>query len=131
MRSTRLALLLAASLVIAAPASARVAEQATPPLPGISEEADQSLWCATMASQLARSALDQGDQQAFEALAPMAMALSRQVSTMFVVLHVGEPDIAGYLDLYAIEITSVIAGTSPERYAPEQCQGIVAPQVLI
>lgn len=131
MRSTRLALLLAASLVIAAPASARVAEQATPPLPGISEEADQSLWCATMASQLARSALDQGDQQAFEALAPMAMALSRQVSTMFVVLHVGEPDIAGYLDLYAIEITSAIAGTSPERYAPEQCQGIVAPQVLI
>jgi hypothetical protein len=131
MRSVRLALTLAASLVIAAPASARVADPVTPPLPGISEEADQSLWCATMASYLARSALDQGDQQAFEALAPMAMALSKQVSTMFVVLHVGEPDIAGYLDLYSTEISNVIAGTAPERYAPEQCQGIVAPQVLI
>ena len=131
MRSTRLALLLAASLVVAAPASNGAAEPVTPPLPGISETTDQSLWCATMASHLARSALDQGDQQAFEVLAPMALALSRQVSTMFVVLHVGEPDITGYLDLYAIEITSVIAGTSPERYAPEQCQGIVAPQVLI
>ena len=42
-----------------------------------------------------------------------------------------EPDIAGYLDLYATEITSVIAGTAPERYAPEQCQGAVAPQVMI
>lgn len=131
MRSIRLALLLAPSLVMAAPASARAAEPVMPPLPGISEEADQSLWCATMASQLARSALEQGDQRTFEALAPMAMALSRQVSTMFVVLHVGKPDIAGYLDLYATEITNVIAGTSPERYAPEQCQGIVAPQVLI
>ena len=131
MRSLRLPLLLAASLALAAPASARVAEPEIPPLPGLSEETDQSLWCATMASHLARSALDHGDQQAFETLAPLAMALSRQVSTMFVVLHVGEPDIAGYLDLYAAEITSVIAGTAPERYAPEQCQGAVAPQVMI
>ena len=131
MRSTPVALLLAASLAVATPASARFDEAAAPPLPGISQEADQSLWCATMASHLAETALNQGDRQAFEALAPMAMALSRQVSTMFVALHVGEPDVRGYLDLYATEISAVIAGTSPERYAPEQCQGIVVPELAI
>ena len=132
MRSTPLALLLAAGLVTAAPASTPVTEPAiTPPLPGLSEEADQSLWCATMASQLAQSALDHGDQQTFTALAPLALALSRQVSTLFVVYHLGEPDIRDYLDLYSAEITAVIAGTAPQRYAPEQCQGMVVPQVMI
>jgi hypothetical protein len=131
MRSITVSLLLAASLVTAAPASARVPDLSNAPLPGISEEADQSLWCATMASQLAQSALDQGDQQTFDTLAPIAMALSKQVSTLFVVLHVGEPDIRSYLDLYSTEISAVLAGTAPERYAPEQCQGIVVPEVAI
>ena len=131
MRSTPLALLLAAGLVSAAPASTPLAEPAITPLPGLSEEADQSLWCATMASQLAQSALDHGDQQTFTTLAPLALALSRQVSTLFVVHHLGEPDIRGYLDLYSAEITAVIAGTAPQRYAPEQCQSMVVPQVMI
>jgi hypothetical protein len=131
MRSTALAVLLAAGLISAAPASTTLTEPAIPPLPGLSEEADQSLWCATMASQLAQSALDHGDQQTFAVLAPLALALSRQVSTLFVVHHLGEPDIRGYLDLYATEINAVIAGTAPQRYAPEQCQGMVVPQVLI
>ena len=134
MRSTPLALLTAASLCVAAPASAQNPDILSPsnqPLPGLSEEADQQLWCAVMASQLAQVALQNGDQQTFQILAPMAMALSKQISTTFVVLHFGEPDIRSYLDLYTVEISSVIAGTAPERYAPEQCKGIVPAMVMI
>jgi hypothetical protein len=133
MRSVRLPLLLAATLVLAAPASAQLNGSALTdpgPLPGLSEEIDQSLWCATMASQLAQSALDAGDQQTYEAIAPLGMQLSRQVSTFFVALHFGEPDIATYLDLYSSEITAVLAGTAPERYAPEQCRALVVPDVI-
>ncbi|HEY9011170.1 MAG TPA: hypothetical protein VIN06_09135 [Devosia sp.] len=134
MRSTPLALLTAAGLCFAAPALAQNPDFTSPsnqPLPGLSEEADQQLWCAVMASQLAQVALQNGDQQTFQVLAPMAMALSKQISTTFVVLHVGEPDIRSYLDLYTIEISNVIAGTAPERYAPEQCKGIVAAMVMV
>lgn len=135
MRSTPLAtMLLAASLGFAAPAFAQNPEIITPstePLPGLSEEADQQLWCAVMASQLAQVALQSGDQQTFEVLAPMAMALSKQISTTFVVLHFGEPDIQSFLDLYTTEVSAVIAGTAPERYAPEQCNGIVPAMVMI
>ena len=112
MRSTPLALLTAASLCVAAPASAQNPDILSPsnqPLPGLSEEADQQLWCAVMASQLAQVALQ----------------------TTFVVLHFGEPDIRSYLDLYTVEISAVIAGTAPERYAPEQCKGIVPAMVMI
>ena len=132
MRSVRFPLLLAATLVLAAPASAQLSAAPTDlgPLPGLSEEIDQSLWCATMASQLAQSALDAGDQQTYEAIAPLGMQLSRQVSTFFVALHFGEPDIATYLDLYSSEITAVLAGTAPERYAPEQCRALVVPDVI-
>ncbi len=132
MRSTTIPLLLAASLVVAVPASAQLAAPLAPdaPLPGLSEQADQSLWCATMASQLAQSALDAGDQQTFDALSPLAMQLSRQVSTFFVALHFDEPDVRSYLDLYSTEISAVLAGTSPERYAPEQCRGIAVPDVV-
>lgn len=132
MRSTSIPLLLAASLVLAAPASAQLdlPDPADIPLPGLSEHADQSLWCATMASQLAQSALDAGDQQTFEVLSPLAMQLSRQVSTLFVAMHFDEPDIRSYLDLYSVEINAVLAGTSPERYAPEQCRGIAVPDVV-
>ena len=134
MRSTPLAtMLLAASLGFAAPAFAQNPEIITPstePLPGLSEHVDQSLWCATMASQLAQTALDAGDQQTFEILSPLAMQLSRQVSTFFVALHFDEPDIRSYLDLYSIEISAVLAGTAPERYAPEQCRGIAVPDVV-
>jgi len=132
MRSASIPLLLAASLVLAAPASAQLDMPTSPnvPLPGLSEQADQSLWCATMASQLAQTALDAGDQQTFEILSPLAMQLSRQVSTLFVAMHFDEPDIRSYLDLYALEISAVLAGTSPERYAPEQCRGIAAPDVV-
>jgi len=132
MRSASIPLLLAASLVLAAPASAQLDAPRSPdvPLPGLSEQADQSLWCATMASQLAQSALDAGDQPTFEALAPLAMQLSRQVSTLFVAMHFDEPDIRSYLDLYQGEINAVLAGTSPERYAPEQCQSIAVPEVV-
>ena len=132
MRSASIPLLLAASLVLAAPASAQLDMPTSPnvPLPGLSEQADQSLWCATMASQLAQTALDAGDQQTFEILSPLAMQLSRQVSTLFVALHFDEPDIRSYLDLYALEISAVLAGTSPERYAPEQCRGIAVPDVV-
>jgi hypothetical protein len=131
MRSRSIPLLLAAGLVLAAPASAQLAP-ALPdaPLPGLSQQADQSLWCATMASQLAQSALDAGDQQTFEALSPLALQLSRQISTFFVALHFDEPDIRSYLDLYSAEIDAVLAGTSPERYAPEQCRGIAGPDIV-
>ena len=134
MRSTPLALLTAASLCFAAPALAQNPDVLSPsnqPLPGLSEEADQQLWCAVMASQLAQVALQNGDQQTFQILAPMAMALSKQISTTFVVLHFGEPDIQSYLDLYTVEISSVIAGNAHERYAPEQCKGIVPAMVMI
>lgn len=132
MRSRSIPLLLAASLVLAAPASAQLDSPVLPdaPLPGLSERVDQSLWCATMASQLAQTALDAGDQQTFEILSPLAMQLSRQVSTFFVALHFDEPDIRSYLDLYSIEISAVLAGTAPERYAPEQCRGIAVPDVV-
>lgn len=132
MRSRSIPLLLAASLVLAAPASAQLDSPVLPdaPLPGLSEHVDQSLWCATMASQLAQTALDAGDQQTFEILSPLAMQLSRQVSTFFVALHFDEPDIRSYLDLYSIEISAVLAGTAPERYAPEQCRGIAVPDVV-
>ena len=132
MRSTCFTLLLAASLAIAAPASARsdLAPADPGPLPGLSEEVDQSLWCATMASQLARTALSAGDQQTYEAIAPLGMQLSRQVSTLFVALHIEEPEVETYLDLYSSEITAVLAGTAPERYAPEQCQAIVVPDLI-
>ena len=132
MRSASIPLLLAASLVLAAPASAQLDMPTSPnvPLPGLSEQADQSLWCATMASQLAQTALDAGDQQTFEILSPLAMQLSRQVSTLFVAMHFDEPDIRSYLDLSALEISAVLAGTSPERYAPEQCRGIAVPDVV-
>ncbi|HEY0854726.1 MAG TPA: hypothetical protein VGD86_07855 [Devosia sp.] len=132
MRSRSIPLLLAASLVLAAPASAQLDSPVRPdaPLPGLSEHVDQSLWCATMASQLAQTALDAGDQQTFEILSPLAMQLSRQVSTFFVALHFDEPDIRSYLDLYSIEISAVLAGTAPERYAPEQCRGIAVPDVV-
>lgn len=133
MRSVRLPLLLATTLILAAPASAQLNGSVLTdpgPLPGLSEEIDQSLWCATMASQLAQSALDAGDQQTYEAIAPLGMQLSRQVSTFFVALHFGEPDIATYLDLYSSEITAVLAGTAPERYAPEQCRALVVPDVI-
>lgn len=133
MRSTSIPLLLAASLAVAAPAAAQLtARDATlpGPLPGLSEEIDQSLWCATMAGQLAQTALDAGDQQTFEVLAPLASQLSRQVSTFFVALHFDEPDIRSYLDLYAVEIAAVLAGTAPERYAPEQCRSIAVPDVV-
>ena len=134
MRSTPLALLTAAGLCFAAPTLAGNLDITTPssaPLPGLSEEADQQLWCALMASQLAQVALQNGDQQTFQILAPMAMALSKQISTTFVVLHFGEPDIQSYLDLYTVEISAVIAGTAPERYAPEQCKGIVPSMVMV
>jgi hypothetical protein len=133
MRSTRLSLLLAASLVIAAPALAQpgLAPADPGPLPGLSEEVDQSLWCATMASQLAQSALSAGDQQTYEAIAPLGMQLSRQVSTFFVALHIEQPEVETYLDLYSSEITAVLAGTAPERYAPEQCQALVVPHLLV
>ncbi len=132
MRSRSIPLLLAASLVLAAPASAQLDSPVRPdaPLPGLSEQADQSLWCATMASQLAQTALDAGDHETFQMLAPLASQLSRQVSTFFVVLHFEEPDIRSYLDLYSSEITAVLAGTAPERYAPEQCKGIAVPDVI-
>ena len=132
MRSTCFTLLLAAGLAIAAPASARpdLAVADPGPLPGLSEEVDQSLWCATMASQLAQSALSAGDRQTYEAIAPLGMQLSRQVSTFFVALHIEEPEVETYLDLYSSEIAAVLAGTSPERYAPEQCQALVVPDLI-
>ena len=132
MRSASIPLLLAASLVLAAPASAQLDAPALPdaPLRGLTEQVDQSLWCATMASQLAQSALDAGDQQTFETLSPIALQLTRQVSTFFVALHFDEPDIRSYLDLYSSEIGAVLAGTAPERYAPEQCSGIAIPDVV-
>jgi len=132
MRSASIPLLFAASLVLAAPASARLEAPASPdvPLPGLSEQADQSLWCATMASHLAQSALDAGDNETFEALSPLALQLSRQVSTLFVAMRFDEPDIRTYLDLYAAEISAVLAGTSPERYAPEQCRSIAVPDIV-
>jgi len=132
MRSRTIPLLLASSLVLAAPASAQLdtASVTETPLPGLSEHVDQSLWCATMASQLAQTALDAGDRQTFEILSPLAMQLSRQVSTIFIALHLEEPDIRSYLDLYSTEINAVLAGTSPERYAPEQCRGIAVPDIV-
>ena len=132
MRSTCFTLLLAASLTIAAPASAGpdMAPTDPGPLPGLSEEVDRSLWCATMASRLAQSALSAGDQQTYEAIAPLGMQLSRQVSTFFVALHIEEPEVETYLDLYSSEIAAVLAGTSPERYAPEQCQALVVPHLI-
>lgn len=132
MRSTSIPLLLAASLVLAAPASAELAHPAAvdAPLPGLSEAADQSLWCATMASRLAQSALIAGDHETFEVLSPLAAQLARQVSTFFVVLHFDEPDIRSYVDLYAAEVDAALAGTAPERFAAEQCQAIAAPDII-
>lgn len=139
MRSARLALVLTASLVLAAPVAAQLSGQPAPrvaqaeklrPLPGLSEKIDQSLWCATMAGQLADSARARGEWQMVEALAPLADALSRQVSTFFVALQFGEPDIETYLDLYAIEVAAVLDGSLPQRYAPGQCRSLVLPQVV-
>lgn len=126
--------LLATGIVLAAPASAQaptlVQPDAVAPLPGLPQAADQSLWCATMASHLAESALQSGDVETFELIAPLAVTLSQHISTLFVALEVGEPDAADYLDLYATEIDRVLAGASPERYAPEQCKDMVQPGLL-
>lgn len=126
--------LLATGIVLAAPASAQAPTLLEPgfvqPLPGLPVAADQSLWCATMASHLAESALQSGDVETFELLAPLAVSLSQHISTLFVALEVGEPDVESYLDLYAIEIELVLAGASPERYAPEQCKGMVQPGLV-
>lgn len=126
--------LLATGIVLAAPVSAQAPAFAQPdliqPLPGLPIAADQSLWCATMASQLAESALQSGDVETFEILAPLAISLSQHISTLFVALEVGEPDVKSYLDLYAVEIERVLAGASPERYAPEQCKAMVQPGLV-
>jgi hypothetical protein len=131
--------LLATGIVLAAPASAQAPTLTQPslvqpslvqPLPGLPVAADQSLWCASMAAQLAESALQSGDMDTFEILAPLAISLSQHISTLFVALQVGEPDVADYQDLYASEIERVLAGASPERYTPEECKGMVHPGLV-
>jgi len=139
MRSARLAFVLIASLVLAAPSAAHLSPQPATqlaeaeklrPLPGLSEKIDHALWCATMAGQLADSARARGEWRMVAALSPLAMALSRQVSTFFVALQFGEPDIESYIDLYAIEVAAVLDGSLPQRYAPGQCRSLVLPQVV-
>jgi len=137
MRSSRLSLLLATSLFLAAAPVAAYAPnfvappaQVTEPLPGLPQAADKSLWCATMASHLAELALEAGDAETFSNLAPLALALSQHISTLFVALRVGEPDIEGFVDLYAEEIDRVVAGTAFERYTPDECKSMVQPGLL-
>jgi hypothetical protein len=124
--------LLAASLVVAAPVSSGIADSTTvaPPLPGITQGLDRSLWCATMVSTIARNALAAGDHRTLEAIGPVALALSRQVATHFVAAHFGKPDIASYIDLYATEITAVLSGAAPQRYTPDECRAVVAQLVV-
>ena len=132
MRSALIPAFLAASLFVAAPVAAGVTDAATvtPPLPGITQGLDRSLWCATMASTIARKALASGDRRTLNAIGPFALALSRQVATHFVAARFGKPDIASYFDLYEIEITAVLAGTSPQRYSAEECRAVVAELVV-
>lgn len=134
MRPTRLSLLLATSLFLVAPASAiqapTLAPAAPTQLPGLPQAADESLWCATMASHLAEAALEAGDTQTFNQLAPLAVALSRRISTLFVTLRVDQPEIDGFVDLYAGEIERVLEGISPERYAPNECKDLVHPGLV-
>jgi hypothetical protein len=150
MRSTRLSLLLATSLFLAAapvaayaptfvapyaplagdPASDAMLTEVAEPLPGLPQAADKSLWCATMASHLAELALEAGDAETFSTLAPLAIALSQHISTLFVALRVGEPDIEGFVDLYAEEIDRVVAGNATERYTPDECKSMVQPGLL-
>ncbi len=126
--------LLATGIVLAAPASAQAPmlsqESLAQPLPGLPVAADQSLWCASMAAQLAESALQSGDVETFEILAPLAVSLSQHVTTLFVALRMGEPDVADYQALYASEIERVLAGASPERYTPDECKGMVHPGLV-
>lgn len=126
--------LLATGIVLAAPVSAQAPmlsqESPAQPLPGLPVAADQSLWCASMAAQLAESALQSGDVETFEILAPLAVSLSQHISTLFVALRMGEPDVADYQALYASEIERVLAGASPERYTPDECKGMVHPGLV-
>jgi hypothetical protein len=132
MRSILTVTLLVASLFVAAPVAAQIepAASISPPLPGLTEGLDRSLWCATMASTIARKALLAGDRQTLEMMGPFALALSRQVATHFVAAHFPKPDIESYIDLYETEITAVLAGTSPQRYGPDECHAIVVQQLV-